>query len=86
MITEISHQEALDNLEIKTKRELAEIEIRKFKETIDAIGKNTIIEMAKAGPETQAKLLKGLGLTGFMVLDGKHPINLFNTANSLIGS
>ena len=40
--------------------------------------------MARAGPETQAKLLKGLGLQGFMIMDGKNPINLFNTANGMI--
>ena len=70
---------------IKTERELAEIEVRKFEETIEAIGKDTIVQMARAGPETQAKLLKGLGLQGFMVLDGKNPINLFNAANGLLG-
>lgn len=75
----------MDNLEIKTARELAEIEINKFRETINAIGKDTLVQMARAGPEMQAKLLKGLGLQGFMILDGKHPINLFNTAKGMIG-
>ena len=42
--------------------------------------------MAKAGPETQAKLLQGLGLKGYMVVDGKNPVNLFNTANGLMGN
>lgn len=41
--------------------------------------------MAKAGPEFQAKMLKGLGLKGFMVMDGKHPVNLFNTAMGMVG-
>lgn len=27
----------------------------------------------------KSKLLKGLGLKGFLVTDGKNPINLFNT-------
>ncbi len=85
MDTELDHRIALDNLEVKTQRELADIEVKKFKETIDAIGKHTLIAMAKAGPETQAKLLKGLGLQGFMILDGKHPINLFNTAKGMVG-
>ena len=73
-------------LTISSSRELAEIEAKKFQETIDAIGKETIVEMARAGPEMQAKLLKGLGLKGFMVVDGKHPVNLFNTANGLLGN
>jgi len=40
--------------------------------------------MARAGPEMQAKLLQGLGLKGFLVTDGKNPINLFNTAQGMI--
>ena len=40
--------------------------------------------MARAGPETKSKMLKGLGLKGFMVTDGKNPINLFNTANGFL--
>ena len=35
----------------------------------------------KAGPEFQAELLKGLGLSGYIMTDGNNPINLFNTAN-----
>ena len=84
--TEIGHQEALDDLTIKTERELAEIEVKKFEETIEAIGKETLVQMARAGPETQAKLLKGLGLKGFMVMDGKNPINLFQTANGMVSN
>jgi len=34
--------------------------------------------MARAGPELQAKLLKGLGLKGFMMMNSKNPINLFS--------
>ncbi len=30
-------------------------------------------------------MLKGLGLKGFLVTDGKNPINLFNTANGMMG-
>ena len=41
--------------------------------------------MAEAGPEYQAKLLEGLGLSGFIMTDGNNPINLFNTANGLVG-
>ena len=41
--------------------------------------------MARAGPEMQAKLLGGLGLKGFMVMDGKHSINLLDTVNGMVG-
>lgn len=74
------------NLEIQTERKLADIEAEKFKQTVDAIGRETIVQMAKAGPEMQAKLLKGLGLNGFMIMDGKHPINLFSAASGMMGT
>lgn len=72
-------------LEIEGKTKLAEIEIAQFKQTVDAIDPKTIVEMAKAGPETQAKLLKGLGLQGYMIVDGKHSVNLMGAANGLLG-
>lgn len=59
---EVKMQEELLELEINSKRKLTEIEIENFKRTVDAIGADTIVQMARAGPETQAKLLKGLGL------------------------
>jgi major vault protein len=83
---ELAYQKAKTDLEIKKKREFAEIETKKFKQLVQAIGKETIVSMAKAGPETQAKMLSGLGLKGFLISDGKNPINLFNTANGMLGS
>jgi len=83
---EVSHKKAIYDLEINKAKELADIEAKKFKELVKAMGKDTIVAMAKAGPESQAKLLKGLGLKGFLISDGKNPINLFNTANGMLGS
>lgn len=64
---------------------LSQIEIAKFQQIIEAIGKETLISISKSGPEMKAKMLKGLGLKGFLVTDGKNPINLFNTANGMLG-
>jgi len=61
------------------------LKLKKFKKMIDAIGKETLVDMAKVGPETNAALLKSLGLKGYLVTDGKNPINLINTANGLLG-
>jgi len=33
----------------------------------------------------QAKLLGGLGLKGFMVMDGKNTINLMDTVSGMVG-
>ena len=71
--------------EVAKASELAEIEATKFKQIVAAITPETIKAMAMAGPETQAKLLQGLGLKGFVVTDGNSPINLFNTANGMVG-
>jgi len=81
---EIHHTTALNELEVKKARELADIEVKKFKDTVKAIGAETLVAIAKAGPEMKAKMLQSLGLKGFLVTDGKNPINLFNTANGMI--
>lgn len=83
---EISHKKAMIELDVETNKKLAEIEAQKFQKTITALGQETLVEMAKAGPETQAKLLKGLGLKGYMIIDAKNPINLFNTAQGMINA
>eukprot|EP00759_Apiculatamorpha_spiralis_P039192 PhF_6_TR38091/c5_g1_i1/m.56820/K17266/MVP; major vault protein len=80
---ELDYKEALDNLEVTKAEELAQIEANKFQHTIEAVGKGTIKAMATAGPALQARLLKGLGLQGYLVTDGSNPINLFNTAKGL---
>jgi len=82
---EVTHQKALNELEIKKARDLALIEAKKFKSIVDVIGPQTIKAMAEAGPALQAKLLQGLGLQSFLITDGNSPINLFNTAQGLIG-
>jgi len=75
-----------NELEVSRAKELAAIESKKFKDIVDAIGAETIKKIAQAGPEMQARLLGGLGIKSLMITDGSSPINLFSTANGLIGS
>lgn len=82
---EVKHQAAVNTLELEKAREMAAIEAKKFKDTVNSIGPQTIRAIAQAGPEMQAKLLQGLGLKSFMITDGNSPINLFNTANGMLG-
>merc|ERR1712138_231202 len=82
---EFDHVAKMNDLELQKASKLNEIEAHKFKDTVDAIGAETIKAMAQAGPEMQAKLLQGLGLQGYLVTDGSTPINLFNTAQGMIG-
>jgi len=78
-------EQAID-VEIDKLRKLTNIEVEEFKNTVDAIGKKTIVAMAQAGPQTQAKLLGSLGIKSFMITDGKNPINLFSTAKGMINN
>ncbi|EGC38895.1 major vault protein beta (MVP-beta) [Dictyostelium purpureum] len=85
-IAELEHVKALNDLEVVKARELAAIEISKFENTVNALGSDTICAISNAGPEMQAKLLGSLNLSSVMITDGSSPVNLFNTANGLIGN
>jgi len=82
---EREHLMALNQLEVQRAKELASIEAKKFRQVVEAIGADTICDIAQAGPQLQAQLLEGLGLKSFLITDGSSPINLFNTAQGLIG-
>jgi major vault protein len=83
---ELEHKQKMDELELSKASRLAEIESHKFAQLVQAIGADTIKSIAQAGPEMQAKLLSGLGIKSLLITDGNSPINLFNTANGLVGS
>ena len=85
-LAEVEHQKALAELEIEKARKLADIESEKFTKTISALGPETIVAIARAGPEMQAKLLQGLGVSSMLITDGNSPINLLNTAEGLVSA
>lgn len=80
---ELDFQSSRNEHEVALQDGMATIESEKFGSIMNAVGKNTVQEIARAGPEMQAKLLSGLGLQGYLVTDGTNPINLFNTAKGL---
>jgi len=82
---EIEQLKKLAQLEIDKAQQLSDSEINKVEMMVGSIGKDTLIDLAKAGPEAQAKILGSLGIKSLLVTDGKNPVNLFNTANGLIG-
>jgi len=69
-------------IHIKEVTEKNLIESEKFKNIITSIGPETLVEISRAGPELQSKLLQGLNLKGYIVTDGNNPINLFKVAES----
>lgn len=82
---EIAYIKEQDLLELNKQKELALIEQQKFSSMVEAIGPETLVAMANAGPDGQAKLLGSLGIKSTLITDGKSPINLFQTAQGLIG-
>ncbi|OUL21177.1 colicin uptake protein [Nostoc sp. T09] len=83
-MAELAHQQALVGLEIEKAQRMAEITSSEFRQKVEAIGAETLIAMAQAGPEMQARLLQALGLQSVLITDGRSPINLFSTAQGLI--
>ncbi|XP_064844864.1 major vault protein-like isoform X3 [Oncorhynchus masou masou] len=83
---ELNYKSEMDRLEVEKQQKLAEIESNRFKQLVDSIGADTLKEMARAGPELQVKLLQSLGLKSTLITDGSSPINLFSTANGLLGA
>jgi len=75
-----------NELEIAKAKEVAAIETGRFASMVSSIGASTLVAMAQAGPEMQVKLLQALGIKSTLITDGKAPINLFQTAQGLIGS
>ena len=83
---ELEHQKAMSSLKIRKTQELAQIESGKFKSIMDAISRDTLVSIAKAGPEAQSQMLNSLGLQGYLLMDSKNPINLFTAAEGMIST
>ncbi|XP_040918332.1 major vault protein [Toxotes jaculatrix] len=83
---ELSYKKEMDRLEVEKQQRLAQIESQRFSQLVESLGSDTLKEMARAGPELQVKLLQSLGLKSTLITDGSSPINLFTTANGLLGA
>ncbi|XP_030064741.1 major vault protein [Microcaecilia unicolor] len=82
---ELQYINQQNKLEVEKAQALAAIEVKKFQQMTEAIGPQTIRDIALAGPELQVKLLQGLGLHSTLITDGSTPINLFSAASGLLG-
>ncbi|XP_019849395.1 PREDICTED: major vault protein-like [Amphimedon queenslandica] len=65
-----------NELQIKRAKDLSNIEVSKFSTLVSSMGKQTISRIAKAGPESKARLLQSLGIQSVLITDGKTPINM----------
>ena len=75
-----------NRLEVEKSEKMANIESTKFKAMIEAMGSETIRSIASGPQDHQVKMLQALGLSSTLITDGKNPVNLFNTAQGLLGS
>ncbi|KAM7371381.1 hypothetical protein PAMP_008632 [Pampus punctatissimus] len=83
---ELVYKKKIDHLEVEKQERLAQIESQRFSQLVESLGSDTLKEMARAGPELQVKMLQALGLKSTLITDGSSPINLFTTANGLLGA
>ncbi|XP_075871436.1 major vault protein [Nelusetta ayraudi] len=83
---ELNYKKKMDGLEVEKQKQLAEIESHRFSQMVSSLGSDTLKDMARAGPELQVKMLQALGLKSTLITDGSSPINLFTTANGLLGA
>ncbi|XP_076609039.1 major vault protein [Chaetodon auriga] len=83
---ELNYKKQMDSLEVDKQKSLAQIESERFGQLVASLGSDTLKEMARAGPELQVKMLQALGLKSTLITDGSSPINLFTTANGLLGA
>ncbi|XP_054907810.1 major vault protein [Poeciliopsis prolifica] len=83
---ELSYKKELDHLEVEKQERLAQLDSQRFRQMMESLGSDTLKEIARAGPELQVKMLQSLGLKSTLITDGSSPINLFTTANGLLGA
>jgi len=81
---EYNYTKDKNDLEIKRVSAAADLEIQKIGRTMGTLGQDTLVAIASAGPEMKTRLLQALNVKGFLITDGKNPINLFNSANGMI--
>jgi len=81
---EIEYSKVTNQLEVDKAKRLANIENEKTSNLIGSIGKNTIQNIALAGPAAQIHMLQGLGIRSTLITDGKSPVNLFQASNGMI--
>lgn len=76
----------LKELEIRKSKELGAVDAGKFKQYVECLGRGTLVDLSKAGPELQAEILNSLGLKGYMIMDSNNPVNLFQSATGIMNA
>lgn len=80
---DLAHRQALNELQVAHTEQLAETEAHKYESIMSAVGRDTVVAIASAGPQLKARMLAALGLQGFLITDGSAPLNLMSVASQL---
>lgn len=83
--SELEYLQSTNELEISKKQKMADIESTRFKCMVEELGPLNIAAIATSGKDNQVRMLQALGLKSTLITDGSTPLNLFNTAQGLIG-
>ncbi|XP_076467466.1 major vault protein-like isoform X2 [Babylonia areolata] len=83
--SEMAYKRRMMELEVHKQKSNAQIEVSKFAQMVGTIGSTTLTKIAQAGPRMKLNMLTALGMESVLLTDGSSPINLFNTAEGLIG-
>jgi len=82
--SELTYLESKYEIEASFDEAIAKVECNKFKAMMESIGPETLKTMALSADEIQVRLLQGLGLHSTLIMDGRKPLNLFQTASQMI--
>jgi major vault protein len=82
----LKHEQDMDNLGLLKEESKSNIDSNKFEAIIGAVGTDTLKAICTGSMSAQNKLLAGLGLKGYLLTDGKTPVNLFTAAQGMLGN
>jgi len=83
---QLDNEKAMSKLTLETQEKKSNIESDKFESIIGAVGTDTLKAICSGTMKAQNAMLQGLGLKGYMLTDGKTPVNLFTAAQGMLGN
>ncbi len=82
---DLAFQKQRNQLEVGHAKAMAAIETESLKDSMEAVKPETLVALAKAGPEHRVELLRALGIKATVFTDGKTPINFLALSQALVG-
>lgn len=83
---QLENEKAVSKLSLDHQQFQSDIESGKFGSIISSVGTDTLKAICSGTMKAQNSMLAGLGLKGYMLTDGKTPVNLFTAAQGMLGN